>query len=106
MDDTDLISAGTALLILGMIWLRTRMHYARGVRGPMKLQPAGRIYFAVVIALLLLGWVLAPWAGRSFWPATPAAFLRGAWFLATYFVFIPIHRILKARGVEVFKGTE
>jgi hypothetical protein len=104
MDDTDLISAGSALMLLGMIWLRTRMHYAGGVRGPMKLQPAGKIYFAVVIALLLLGWVVAPWLGRSFSPTTPPAFLRGAWFLAIYFIFIPIHRTLKARGVEVFKS--
>ena len=105
MDETDLISAGTALVLLGMIWLRTRMHYTRSVRGPMKLQPAGRVYFAVVIALLLLGWVLAPWLGRTFSPTTPAAFLRGAWFLAIYFLFIPTHRILKARGVEVFKAA-
>jgi hypothetical protein len=105
MDDTDLISAGTALMLLGMIWLRTRMHYARSVRGPMKLQPAGKIYFAIVIALLLLGWVAAPWLGRTFSPTTPSAFLRGAWFLAIYFLFIPIHRILKARGVEVFKSA-
>ena len=106
MQAQDLISAGTALFILGMIWLRTRMHYTRKIRGPMQLQRAGQIYFAAAIALLLLGWVLAPWAGRLFWPATPAAFLRGAWFLATYFVFIPVHRLLKARGVEVFKAAQ
>jgi hypothetical protein len=27
------------------------------------------------------------------------------WFLATYYFFIPVHRVLKARRVEVFKTS-
>ena len=106
MDEQDLISTGAALILLGMIWLRTRMHYTRRVRGPMRLQPAGRIYFAVAVALLLLGWVVAPRLGRAFWPTTPDGFVRVVWFMATYLIFIPVHRILQARGVEVFKGSD
>jgi hypothetical protein len=105
MEDQDIISALAALFILGMIWLRTRMHYTRRIVGPMKLRPAGRIYFAVVIALLLLGWAVAPAVGRANWPDTPVGVIRFVWFMATYLVFIPIHRILQARGVEVFKGS-
>jgi hypothetical protein len=106
MQAQDLISAGTALFILGMIWLRTRMHYTRKIRGPMQLQRAGQIYFAVAIALLLLGWLLAPAVGHALSPdaGTPVPILRFVWFMATYLVFIMVHRVLQSRGVEVFKG--
>jgi hypothetical protein len=107
MQAQDLISAGTALFILGMIWLRTRMHYSRKIRGPMKLQRAGQIYFAAAIAVLLLGWLSAPVVGNALWPDTgaPAPIMRFVWFMATYLVFIMVHRILQSRGVEVFKGA-
>ena len=107
MEDQDIISALAALFILGMIWLRTRMHYTRRIVGPMKLRPAGRIYFAVVIALLLLGWAVAPAVGHALSPdaGTPVPILRFVWFMATYLVFIMVHRVLQSRGVEVFKGT-
>ena len=107
MDSQDLISAFTALFILGMIWLRTRMHYTRQIRGPMRLCRAGQIYFAVVIAVLVLGWLLAPVLGHAFSPETnaPSAILRFFWFMATYLIFIMIHRVLKSRGVEVFKAV-
>ena len=107
MQAQDLISAGTALFILGMIWLRTRMHYTRKIRGPMRLQRAGQIYFAVAIALLLLGWLVAPAVGHALSPdaGTPVPILRFVWFMATYLVFIMVHRVLQSRGVEVFKGT-
>jgi len=107
MQAQELISAGTALFIFAMIWLRTRMHYTRRIRGSMRLQRAGQVYFAVVLVVLLLGWLFAPTVGRTLWPdtTTPAAILRFVWFMATYGVFIVVHRVLQARGVEVFKGV-
>jgi hypothetical protein len=107
MDTQDIISAVTVLFIVGMIWLRTRMHYARQARGVLQLQAAGKIYFAVVIVVLMFGWIVAPLIGRAVWPeasVTPGL-SRAVWFLATYYVFIVVHRVLKARGVEVFKAT-
>jgi hypothetical protein len=108
MEAQDLLSAGTAVFILAMIWLRTRMHYTRQIRGPLKLQRAGQIYFAVVIAVLLLGWLIAPAVGRVLVPAatdTPPPVPRFVWFMATYLIFIMVHRILQAQGVHVFKGA-
>jgi hypothetical protein len=107
MEPQDFLCVGTAVFILGMIWFRTRMHYTRRIKGPLRLQRAGQIYFAVVIAVLLLGWLVSPAAGRMLSPATstPPQILRFVWFMATYLVFIVVHRILKARGVEVFKGA-
>lgn len=108
MDTQDIISAVTVLFIIGMIWLRTRMHYARRAQGALRLQPAGRIYFVVVLALLLLGWIFAPLAGHALWPQTTnvaPGLMRAAWFLATYYVFIFVHRILQSRGVAVFKAA-
>jgi len=108
MDPQDIISAVTVLFIVGMVWLRTRMHYARQARGVLLLQPAGKIYFAVVLAVLLLGWIVAPLVGHTLWPQTAnvaPGLMRAVWFLATYYVSIMVHRILKARGVEVFKAA-
>jgi hypothetical protein len=107
MDDQALISAVTALFILGMIWLRTRMHYTRQVRGPLQLQRAGQVYFVVVIVVLLLGWLAAPTVGHALWPDTTAtaAILRFGWFMGTYVIFIAVHRVLQARGVAVFKSA-
>jgi RsiW-degrading membrane proteinase PrsW (M82 family) len=97
------------LFIVGMIWLRTRMHYARQARGILKLQPVGRAYFAVILAVLLLGWVAAPLIGHALWPQTAnvaPGLLRVVWYLLTYYVCIVVHRFLQARGVEVFKAAE
>jgi hypothetical protein len=69
----------------------------------------GRTYFAVVLAVLLLGWFVAPLIGRALWPQTAnvaPGLLRAVWYLGTYYVFIVVHRILQARGVEVFKAAE
>ena len=104
MTPLDSLTAGTALFILGMVWLRTRMQYPRG-RERLPLTRAGRSYFGVLLGVLVLGWLVAPAAGRALWPGalstpTPA---RVVWFLATYYLFIPVHRALRARGVEVFK---
>ena len=100
----DLTSALSAVFILGMIWLRTRTIY--GQRGrKLRLQKSGRLYFAAVVALLVLGWLIAPRVGAAFWPetATTPTVTRVVWFMATYYVFIVIHRYLKSHGIEVFK---
>ena len=107
MNSQDLICAITVLFIVGMTWLRTRMQYSRQARGVLQLQRAGMIYFATVIVVLLLGWLIAPVVGRSLWPdanVTPGL-MRVVWFLVTYYVFILVHRVLKTRGVAVFKVT-
>jgi len=106
MTPLDWLTAGTALFIVGMVWLRTRMQYPRG-RERLLLTRAGRIYFGVLLGVLVLGWLVAPAAGHALWPAalstpTPA---RVVWFLAAYYLFIPVHRVLKARRVEVFKSS-
>jgi len=108
MNGQDLICTITVLFIVGMIWLRTRMQYSRQVRGVLRLQRAGQVYFAAVIVVLLLGWLVAPAVGRSFWPDTSVTpgLMRVVWFLVTYYVFILVHRILKARGVVVFRGAD
>ena len=105
METQDIISAVTVLFIVGMIWLRTRVLYSREVRGVLQLQRAGRIYFAAVVAVLVLGWLVAPLIGRLAWPDTNVTplLMRVIWFLATYYLFIVVHRILKGRGVEVYK---
>jgi hypothetical protein len=105
MNTQDIVSAVTALFMVGMIWLRTRMHYSQQTRGALQLQPVGRIYFAIVVVVLLLGWLSAPAIGRLVWPGTDITPMlpRGIWFLATYYLSIPVSRLLKSRGVEVFK---
>jgi hypothetical protein len=104
MLSSNAICAVTLVFIVGMVWLRTRMHYRRG-RERLSLTRAGRIYFAVLGGVLVLGWLAAPAAGHAFWPAAPstATLARVVWFLATYYLFIPLHRALRAQGVEVFK---
>ena len=104
MPSSNAICAVTLAFIVGMVWLRTRMHYRRG-RERIALTHAGRIYFAALVAVLVLGWLAAPAAGHALWPAAPGTptLSRVVWFLATYYLFIPLHRALRARGVEVFK---
>ena len=104
MNARDVIAPFTGLFIVGMIWLRTRMHYSRGGVGPLRLRPAGRLYFAAAVALLVAGWFVAPIIGRVLWPvagATPTL-LRVVWCLATYYIFIAVHRVLRMRGAVVF----
>src|SRR4051812_40138362 len=107
MGTQDIISAVTVLFIVGMIWLRTRVLYTRSVRGVMQLQRAGRIYFTAVIVVLVLGWLVAPLIGRLAWRDTNVTplLMRVIWFLATYYVFILVHRLLKRKGVEVYKAA-
>ncbi len=108
MNAQDIICAATVLFIIGMIWLRTRMQYVRrGSPGTLQLQPAGRIYFAALAAVLVLGWPAAAPLGRllgSDVSMTPGL-LRGIWFISTYYIFILVHRIIKTRGVEVYRLT-
>jgi RsiW-degrading membrane proteinase PrsW (M82 family) len=105
MTPLDWLTAGTALFIVGMVWLRTRMHYPRG-RERLLLTRAGRIYFAVLLGVLVLGWFMAPAAAHALWPvaASTPTLARVVWFLAIYYLFIPLHRALRAQGVEVFKA--
>jgi hypothetical protein len=105
MNAQDMIVPFTALLMLGLIWVRTRIQYSRGAEGPLRLQRAGQIYFASAVALLAIGWFAAPALGRAFWPVpgvTPTL-VRVVWCLATYYLFIVVHRVLKTRGTAVFK---
>ena len=105
MNAQDAIVPFTALLMLGLIWIRTRIQYSRAGAGALRLQPAGRIYFGAVIVLLAVGWFVAPVIGRTFWPVpgvTPTL-MRVVWCLATYYVFIAVHRVMKTRGTAVFQ---
>jgi hypothetical protein len=106
MNAQDAIVAISALFIGGMIWLRTRTQYAHRGAGPIRLQPTGRIYFGTVIILLVVGYFTAPVIGHAIWPETAATptLMRVVWFLAMYYIFIAVHRVLKARGKEVFSA--
>lgn len=108
MRPQDLTALIAAVFIVGMVWLRTRMHYLRRGRGALRLAGAGRWYFAAVLAVLAAGWFAAPPIGRSILPPAGAdsTILRVAWFLATYYLFILVHRALKARRIEVFGAAE
>jgi hypothetical protein len=104
MNAQEMIVPFTALLMLGLIWVRTRIQYSRAGSGPLRLRPAGRIYFGAVLGLLAVGWFAAPVLGRTFWPmpgVTPTL-LRVVWCLATYYIFIVVHRVMKTRGAAVF----
>jgi hypothetical protein len=105
MNAQDAIVPFTALLMLGLIWVRTRIQYSRTGEGPLRLQRAGQIYFAAAIAVLVVGWFAAPVLGRTFWPlpgVTPTL-MRVVWCLAIYYIFIVVHRVMKTRGTAVFK---
>ena len=108
MRPQDLTSIITAVFIVGMVWLRTRMHYLRRGRGTLRLVSAGRWYFASLLGVLVAGWFAAPPIGRSVWPGGGAdsTILRVVWFLATYYLFILVHRALQKRQIEVFAAAE
>jgi hypothetical protein len=103
----DLIPVFTAFLILGMIWLRTRIQYAR--RGStLQLQRVGWIYFGGALGLMGLGWLVAPALGAEIWHINHPAMrplLQSVWFLATYYAFIIVHGVMKANGMAVFAVT-
>jgi hypothetical protein len=103
----DAVCAFAALFIVGMVWLRTRLHYRRrgGPPPARALTRAGWLYFVALVVLLGAGFPAAPALAARIAPSTPAApvLARVVWFLAVYYLFIPVHRVLQARGVEVFK---
>lgn len=104
MFPSDALCAFAGLFILGMAWLRTRLHYRRGAPERPRLTVAGAAYFTTLALLLLLGWFAAPLAGRAVAPAGPLIppLARGVWFLAVYYLSIALHRGLRARGLAVF----
>lgn len=93
------------LFILVMVWFRTRLQYARGHAGPLRLTPAGGGYFGALVVLLALGWLAAPMLVRYFGlaPLLSGTLARVAWFLVIYLAFIPLHRGLLARDLPVFR---
>ena len=105
MNAQDAIVALSSVFIVGMIWLRTRMHYAKRGVGPLRLAPAGRLYFGSAVLLIIVGWIVAPLLGHALWPGTAATptLMRVVWCLATYYVYILVHRVLKTRGVAVYR---
>jgi len=108
MNAQDLIVVFTSVFIVGMIWLRTRMQYMRRGAGPLQLSPPGRAYFGAVVVLLVIGFFAAPLIGEAFWPNTgiTPTITRVIWGLVTYYIFIVTHRVLKARGTQVFTHNE
>jgi hypothetical protein len=105
MFSPNAICAVAALFVAGMVWLRTRMHYRPDASGRRALTGAGAGYFAALALLLLSGWFAAPPLARRLSPAVAVApaLARVVWFLAAYYLFIPVHLLLKARGVAVFR---
>jgi len=102
----DAVCAVIALFISGMVWLRTRTQYAREPHARLRLTAVGAIYFAALALLLLSGWFAAPRAAghlAGLAPLSPVS-ARAAWFLLVYYLFIVVHRALKARGAAVFRG--
>ena len=108
MGPQDVTTAIAAVFIVGMIWLRTRMHYAQRRVGALKLARAGWLYFAAALAALALGWLAAPILARSVWPVSGASatLVRVIWFLATYYLFIAVHRALQSQHIDVFTAAE
>ena len=107
MLSSNAIAAVTLVFIVGMVWLRTRMHYAKEPGRRRSLTATGGVYFAALGLLLASGWFAAPLAARSLAPSAPVAptLARVVWFLAAYYLFIPVHLILKARGAAVFRSA-
>ena len=103
----DAVCAAIALFIVAMVWLRTRMQYVPAPHGRLRLTAGGALYFAALALLLVSGWFAAPRLARRLSPLAPVApaLARTAWFLLVYYLFIPVHRALRARGAAVFRGT-
>jgi hypothetical protein len=101
----DAVCVVAALFIVGMVWLRTRMHYARKGQTGRSLTPAGAGYFTALGLALLAAWVFAPSLARLLAPNVPlnALLARVAGFLLVYYLFIPLHRALQAHGMAVFR---
>ena len=52
MNTQDIVSAVTALFMVGMIWLRTRVQYSQQARGPLRLQPGMHRYLPALASQL------------------------------------------------------
>jgi hypothetical protein len=102
----EAVSAFAALFIVGMVWLRTRMHYPKRMPGRRRLTATGALYFAALGLLLVAGWFAAPALARRMSSALAVApiLARVVWFLAVYYLFIPLHGVLLARGLAVFRA--
>src|SRR2546429_2714219 len=103
MLSSNAICAVTLAFIVGMVWLRTRMHYRRG-RERIALTRAGRIYFAVLAGVVVLGWVPAPAAGAAVLPPAPRTPppSRAGWVFSPHFLFISLPRAVLGRRAEAF----
>jgi hypothetical protein len=102
----EAVAAFAALFIVAMVWLRTRMQYPKRAPGRRRLTLTGAIYFAALGLLLVAGWFAAPALARHTSSAMPLAptLARVVWFLAVYYLFIPLHRVLLARRLAVFRA--
>ncbi|SRR5579862_6429750 len=105
MSSGNALSAVTALFIVAMVWVRTRMHYPRRAPESRSLTPAGACYFAALATVIAAGWLAAPQLARALTTslAIAPAFARAVWFLAAYYLFIPLHLALRAHGLAVFR---
>jgi hypothetical protein len=105
MSSGNALSAVTALFIVAMVWVRTRMHYPRRAPERRSLTAAGACYFAALAAVIAVGWLAAPQLARALTSSLPIApaFARAVWFLAAYYCFMPLHLALRTRGVPVFR---
>jgi prolipoprotein diacylglyceryltransferase len=92
------------LFIFAMVWFRTRLHYPRAPGQALRLTRAGLGYFGALLGLLLIGWVVAPLLARRLGLGATLTDIsaRAVWFLAVYAMFIPAHRLLKARDIGIF----
>jgi hypothetical protein len=81
------------------------MHYPKGA-GRRVLTAAGAGYFAALALFLIAGYFAAPPLMRSALPGVPqtATLGRTVWFLAGYYLFIPVHGVLRARGLAAFRA--
>jgi hypothetical protein len=105
MSSGNALSAVTALFIVAMVWVRTRVHYPRRAPERRSLTPAGACYFAALAAVIAVGWLAGPQLARALMTSLPIApaFARAVWFLAAYYLFIPLHLALRTRGLPVFR---
>jgi hypothetical protein len=108
MAPQDLTALVAGIFILGMVWLRTRTFYSRQRRGPIELTREGKIYFAAIVVLLIIGWLVSPALGKLVAPDMPAngTLVRVVWFLLVYYLCIPVHRVLNTKKIAVFRILE
>jgi len=105
MYSQDLTALIAGIFIIGMTWLRTRTFYTRRQRGVLKITREGQLFFAAVVVLLIIGWLVSPSIGKIVAPSTVASgtLVRVVWFLAVYYLCIPVHRILDSHKIALFK---